>query len=253
MKKYQYQNNFSDMHNELYNNLERIQKANKIIMVLEDYLKDQFNNLNLLDIGSSTGIITNILSKKFLNTVGIDIDEKAINYSKCNFENDKLHFFIQDSMNINYPDNSFDVVNCTHIYEHVPDSLQLMREIYRVLKPGGVCYFSAGNRLVFMEAHYKLPLLSIIPKWLAHKYIKLFRKANSYYETHLTYWGLKKLVSKFEVIDYTRNIIKYPTKYYATEMIKDNSISQFIFLLLLRVAYWLCPTYVWLLKKPIND
>jgi 2-polyprenyl-3-methyl-5-hydroxy-6-metoxy-1,4-benzoquinol methylase len=250
MKKHQYQKNFSDLHNELYNYSERMQKANKIIAVLEDYFKDGFKNLKLLDIGSSTGIITKALSEKFSVTIGIDIDEKAIKYSKENFENNQLHFFMQDSMNINFPDNSFDVINCTHIYEHVPDSQQLMREIYRILKPNGVCFFSAANRLVLMEAHYKLPLLSVMPKWMAHKYIKLFNKASFYYETHLTYWSLKKIVSKFEIIDYTRDVIKRPLKYYATEMIKDKSLTQFLFLFILKIAYWSCPTYIWLLKKP---
>lgn len=74
-----------------------------------------------------------------------------------------------------------------------------MDEIYRVLRPGGVCFLAAGNRFVFMEAHYHLPFLSVIPKWMAHKYINLFKKADYYYETHLTYWGLKKLVSKFDI------------------------------------------------------
>jgi ubiquinone/menaquinone biosynthesis C-methylase UbiE len=249
MKNYQYQYNFSDLHGELYDCSERIQKANKIIAVLNDYFKDGLKNLKLIDIGSSTGIITNHLSKHFYETVGIDIDENAVKYSKKIFENSQLHFYLQDSMNIDFPDNSFDVVNCTHIYEHVPDSKRLMSEIYRILKPEGVCFLAAANRFVFMEAHYKLPLLSVILKWLAHKYIRLFKKADFYYENHLTYWGLKKMVSKFEIIDYTIKIIKEPKRYYATEMVKANSITQYIYLIILKMAYWICPTYIWVLRK----
>ena len=125
-------------------------------------------------------------------------------------------------------------------------------KFFEFLKPGGVCFFAAGNRLVFMEAHYKLPLLSVIPKWLAHKYIKLFNKADFYYENHLTYWGLKKLVSKFQIIDYTQEIIKHPKKYFATEMIKNKSFIQYFYLLILNFLYFTCPTYIWLLKKCEN-
>lgn len=189
------------------------------------------------------------MSKYFSNTIGIDIDKEAIQFSKEKFENENLHFYIQDAMKIDFMDNSFDVVNCTHIYEHVPDSQQLMKEIFRVLKPGGICFFTAGNRLVFMEAHYKLPLLSVIPKYFAHKYVKLFKKADFYYENHLTYWGLKKLVKEFEIIDYTRKVIKDPSTFYATDMIKNNSIMKNIYLFILKIAYWLCPTYIWILKK----
>ena len=36
-----------------------------------------------------------------------------------------------------FEDHTFDVVLCNHVLEHVPDDLKAMREIYRVLKPGG--------------------------------------------------------------------------------------------------------------------
>jgi len=246
---YIYQTDFSLHHQELYNIAERQQKANKTLSILLDYFKNEIYNLKLLDVGSSTGIMTSLLSQKFAYTIGIDIDDKAVMYSKEHFENERLHFYLQDSMNINYPDNSFDVVNCSHIYEHVPDSKRLMDEIYRVLKPNGVCFFAAGNRLIFIEAHYKLPLLSVVPKYIAHKYIRLFKKADFYYEKHLTYWGLKKLVAKFEINDYTKQIIKNPQKYYATEMVKENSLIQFFYLTVLNLAYWICPTYIWVLRK----
>jgi len=249
MKEYKYQKGFSEQHTELYDRNAREQKANKILSVLKDYFGGPLDGFTLMDIGSSTGIMTHLLSKEFKHTIGIDIDEKAVAYSKTNYENNNLKFLLQDSMSVEFADNSFDVINCSHIYEHVPDSEQLMKEIYRLLKPGGICFFAAGNRFVFMENHYRLPLLSVAPKSVAHKYIRLFNKADFYYETHLTYRELKKLCSQFEIIDYTLEIIKYPEKYYSTEMIKDKSLIQSVYLSILKFAYFLCPTYIWLLKK----
>lgn len=42
-----------------------------------------------------------------------------------------------DITNIQYPDESFDVIYCSHVLEHVPDDKKAMREIYRVLKGYG--------------------------------------------------------------------------------------------------------------------
>ena len=42
-----------------------------------------------------------------------------------------------DIADIQYPDNSFDVIYCSHVLEHVPEDRRGMRELYRVLKPGG--------------------------------------------------------------------------------------------------------------------
>ena len=42
-----------------------------------------------------------------------------------------------DITDIRYPDNSFDVIICSHVLEHVLEDKKAMREFYRVLKPGG--------------------------------------------------------------------------------------------------------------------
>lgn len=42
-----------------------------------------------------------------------------------------------DITDIQYPDQSFDVIYCSHVLEHVPDDKQAMKEFYRVLKKNG--------------------------------------------------------------------------------------------------------------------
>jgi len=42
-----------------------------------------------------------------------------------------------DVTNIQYPDESFDVIYCSHVLEHIPDDRKAMREFYRVLKKDG--------------------------------------------------------------------------------------------------------------------
>ncbi len=42
-----------------------------------------------------------------------------------------------DVTSITYDSNTFDVILCSHVLEHVLDDGKAMRELYRVLKPGG--------------------------------------------------------------------------------------------------------------------
>jgi len=250
MPNYTYQNDFLDLYSkEMLDAGMRGQKANRIISVLSDNFSGSLDRLAVLDIGCSSGIMADIISSKVDKVVGIDIDKKAIEYAKKTYQRKNLCFEVQDSMGLKFTDNSFDVVICAHVYEHVPDCHKLMSEIYRVLKPGGVCYFAAANRLTLIEAHYKLPLLSIIPKSFAHLYLRLLNKGKFYYENHLSLWGLRKLVSRFEITDYTAKIIEDPHKYYATEMVKDRSFKQKIARFVCRGFYWLFPSYIWLLRK----
>ena len=42
-----------------------------------------------------------------------------------------------DICNLPFEDNSYDVILCNHVLEHIPDDTKAMQELYRVMKPGG--------------------------------------------------------------------------------------------------------------------
>lgn len=228
--------------------MEREAKARKILAVLSDFLDAPMGQLRVLDVGCSSGIITNVLGRYFRAVTGTDIDQEALAYA-AGTKVTNVDFLPADAMELPFRKESFDVVICAHVYEHVPDSARLIREIHRVLKQGGVCFFSAGNRVRLVEPHYRLPFLSILPTALADLYLRLTIKGAHYEEKHLTYWGLKRLVSGFQVLDYTKKILRDPEKYSATDLCTAGSLKQKSAILFARLAYGLVPTYIFLLKK----
>ncbi len=52
-----------------------------------------------------------------------------------------------DICNLPFDDNSFDVILCNHVLEHIPDDTKAMQELFRVLKPGGMGIFQIPQDL----------------------------------------------------------------------------------------------------------
>ena len=244
-----YQDGFSDRGTAMFNEEGRRRKAATMVAVLREAIDRPLETLELVNVGGSAGIIDEYLARHFGRVTGIDIDEKAIHHARDNYQRDNLAFEVGDAMDLQIADASVDVVVCSQVYEHVPDAGRMMAEIHRVLKPGGLVYFAAGNRLMWNEPHYNLPLLSVLPRPLAHLYIRLSGKADFYYEKHLSWWGLRRLVRDFKVTDYTPTILADPTRYEADYMVRPGSRKQGIASFIARYLIWLVPGYIWLLEK----
>jgi len=97
-----------------------------------------------LDIGSGSGDLVKLLKEK-LNTRA----------SCCDYTDALIQLPDQkvDIIDLNckkelpYQGDTFDVVTATEVIEHLEDFRAILREIYRVLKPGGVCVLSTPNIL----------------------------------------------------------------------------------------------------------
>jgi SAM-dependent methyltransferase len=232
----------------MYDAASRRLKAAKAVAILQDCLGD-LSALRLLDLGCSNGLMTKFYGEAFKQVVGMDIDAPGIAFAKAHNTAQNIRYELSDGMNTGLPDGSMDVVTCTHVYEHVPDAALLLDEIHRVLRPGGACLFIAGNRLTWMEADNHLPLLSVLPRPLADRYMRMTGKGDRYYERTMSVWALRKLVSRFEVRDYSLRVLQEPERFHMTELVRPGSMKQRAAILALRAAYWISPTFIWMLVK----
>lgn len=226
----------------------RARKARKILQILACERPD-LADCRLLEIGCGAGLMTEHFARACRTVVAVDIDAEALRVARARHPAEHVLYALMDSQRHALAPETFDVVVCNHVYEHVPDAARLMDEIERLLAPQGICYFGAGNRLTWMEPHYRLPLLSVVPKWMAHPYLRWFRAQRHYYETHRTYWGLKALVARFHRVDYTLKVIAAPERFAAEDLLRPGSARQRLASFLARRFYWACPTFLWVLRR----
>ncbi|WP_291010440.1 bifunctional 2-polyprenyl-6-hydroxyphenol methylase/3-demethylubiquinol 3-O-methyltransferase UbiG [Hydrogenophaga sp.] len=135
----------------------------------------------VLDIGCGGGILSDSMARKGAEVTGIDLASKALRVAQ-------LHALEASTPNVNYREisaeslaleqpESFDVVTCMEMLEHVPDPGSVVKACSQLVKPGGWVFFSTINRnpksflFAIVGAEY---LLQMLPRG-THEYAKLIR------------------------------------------------------------------------------
>lgn len=104
-------------------------------------------NAKVLDVGFGLGYGLNILSIKSREVNGVDIDVKVLDYCTNTLvgKNPRLKILkIFDGYNLPFSDDTFDVVTCIDVIEHVEDYDRLIKEMLRVSRKGA--FLSTPNR-----------------------------------------------------------------------------------------------------------
>lgn len=163
-------------------NVEKIEKKSK--EQLEVFLKEcgiEKKEGNLLEIGFKNGYFLENARKEGFNVHGTEISEQYFNETKKCFP--EINIALEKNNKIPYEDNSMDFVVSFQVLEHVSSLNELIKEIYRVLKPGGVMYHVCPNYNSFYEGHYNVIWFPFLGKKTGRLYLKLLGKYGKYYET----------------------------------------------------------------------
>jgi 2-polyprenyl-3-methyl-5-hydroxy-6-metoxy-1,4-benzoquinol methylase len=225
-------------------------KAQKILSILQDFLGPSLHKCRGLDVGCANGAITRELASSFLYLVGSDVDRRAIDKAR-RIDLPNLSFIVSDGSQLSILDGSIDVVVCAQVYEHAENQQGLADEIWRVLRPGGVCFFSGPNRLAIMEEHYWLPFLSWLPRSLSNIYMRIMKRGPEYDIKPMYSWQTRKLWRRFEKYDYIEQILSNTQKYSMEKTIGFLApILRNLPAVFLGGAKILIPNYNWILVKP---
>lgn len=107
----------------------------------------------ILDLGCGAGRTTiNLYKEGYKDIIGLDLSTNLIEFANdyINTNNLDIKFVVGDATNLNYEDNSFDVVifsfNGMQCIPGKSNRDKVLKEVYRVLKPGGYYIFTAHNR-----------------------------------------------------------------------------------------------------------
>ncbi len=102
----------------------------------------------VLDVGCAGGFMSEAIFDRGATVTGIDPAEEAIDAARAHADQTgrSITYNVGVGEALPYEDQSFDAVVCVDVLEHVADLPQVIREIHRVLVPGGLFLFDTINR-----------------------------------------------------------------------------------------------------------
>ena len=174
---------FSDLAHRWWDTESEFRPLHQINPLRLDWIADiaPIDGQRVLDVGCGGGILADAMARRGAEVLGIDLATKALRVAQ-------LHALEAQTPRVQYREisaealaaeqpESFDVVTCMEMLEHVPDPSSVVRACARLVKPGGHVFFSTINRnpksflFAIVGAEYVLKLL---PKG-THEYAKFIR------------------------------------------------------------------------------
>jgi len=165
----------------------KYQSSNPIVKAMMSSFLNDFNFLlnytspkKIIELGAGEGYLSRLIAQKFPNShlTTSDINKSEYESRKNNLSDLKnVTLETVDAKNIKHPDNSFDLVICCEVLEHIPIPQKALKEIFRVSSK--YTLLSVPNEPIFH-------LLNL----LRGKYVKTFGNCPD----HINHWSKNSFV-----------------------------------------------------------
>lgn len=144
----------------------------------------------LLDYGCGVGNMFVYFLRKGYTITGVDISKAATLYvrkgiAKLPFHR-QAHIYCGTFETVSLRSGSFDAIWCSEVLEHIPHDAPVVKNFYRILKPGGKCFISVPkgmnhwNDLDVYAGHYR--------RYTEEQLVRLFRQ-NGFHIERIVVWG----------------------------------------------------------------
>jgi SAM-dependent methyltransferase len=139
--------------------------------------------MTILEVGCGTGSFTRELARSGAEVVAIDVSPELLEIARANCSAPNVQYQIQNAYALSYSQGMFDSVVGSSVLHHLEIEAAI-RDMYRVLKPGGTIYFTEPNML-----NPQIAIQKNIP-WIKRKL------GDSPDETAFFRWPLRRLLER---------------------------------------------------------
>lgn len=95
------------------------------------------HDLTVLDLGCGTGFFSDILASRYERVIALDLSKDMLAYTKEQ-RNKQIRLVNANAMSLPFTDNSMDVIYSNLVIQWCQPLSDLLKELHRVLKPGGL-------------------------------------------------------------------------------------------------------------------
>jgi 2-polyprenyl-3-methyl-5-hydroxy-6-metoxy-1,4-benzoquinol methylase len=144
----------------------------------------------VLNVGCGTGGFDVAAAETGARVVGIDEGERALMICALKARNldpagrRGVAYVRAASEQLPFRDGAFDLVHCFSTIEHVRSVEETIREMVRVVRPGGAVYVNTPNAWSWWEGHYKVFWVPFLPRLAGKAYLRwVHRRPTRYLDT----------------------------------------------------------------------